>query len=94
MSYLGTFYGYTQKKLHNILRWVFIGKFSEQAKVPRFRVVFRLANFLLSNKCVSIQVILFSLNHVLRASLTFFGMESKISTQTLLILLILTLYDC
>ena len=44
-----------------------------------------MANFFdLTN--VSVQVILFPLNDVLRTSLTFFGMESKKSTRTMLIL--------
>ena len=49
--------------------------------------------FYLTN--VSVQVILFPLNLVLRASLIFFGMESKKSdkNETKMILLILTLYD-
>ena len=54
-------------------------------------MVFHLANsFDLTN--VSVQVILFPLNLVLRASLTFFGMANKRSVRTMLILLILTLY--
>ena len=58
------------------LKWVFIGKFSWQAKVPWFRVVFHLANFSdLTN--VSVQVILFPLNLVLRASLTFLAWKVK-----------------
>ena len=40
---------------------------------------------------VSVQVILFPLNLVLRASLTNFGMESKKSSRMMFILLILTL---
>ena len=58
------------------LKWVFIDKFSWQAKVPWFRVVFHLANFSdLTN--VSVQVILFPLNLVLRASLTFLAWKVK-----------------
>ena len=54
-------------------------------------MAFHLANFFdLAN--VSVQVILFPLNLVLRASLTFFGMKSKRSARTMFILLILTLY--
>ena len=72
------------------LRWVFIGKFSWQTKVSRFKVVFHLSNFFdLTN--VSVQVILFPLNLVLRGSLTFFGMESKRRARTMLILLIFAL---
>ena len=85
----GAGYGYTQKRLH-VFYWVFIGTFSSQTKVPPFKAVFHLANsFDLTN--ISVQAILFPLNLVLRASLTFFGMESKRSTL-MLILLILTLY--
>ena len=54
---------------------------------------FHLANFFdLTN--VSVQVILFPLNLVLRASLIFFGMESKKSdeNETKMILSILTLH--
>ena len=59
--------------------------------IPRFKVVFHLANsFDLTN--VSVQVILFPLNLVLRASQTFFGMENKRNVRTMLILLIFTLY--
>ena len=72
------------------LRWVFIGKFSWQTKVSRFKVVFHLSNFFdLTN--VSVQVILFPLNLVLRGSLTFFGKESKRRARTMLILLIFAL---
>ena len=54
-------------------------------------MVFHLANsFDLTN--VSVQVILFPLSLVLRASVTFFGMANKRSVRTMLILLILTLY--
>ena len=54
-------------------------------------MVFHLPNsFDLTN--VSVQVILFPLNLVLRASLTFFGMENKRSAGTMSILLILSLY--
>ena len=54
-------------------------------------MVFHLANFIdLTN--VSVQLILFPLNLVLRASLPFSGTESIRSTRTMLILLILTLY--
>ena len=65
-------YSYTQERLHAFfIRWVFIGKFSKQAKVLRFKVVFHLVSFFdLTN--VSVQVILFPLNLVLMASLTFF----------------------
>ena len=67
-----------------------MGKSSQQAKVPQFKVAFDLANFFhLTN--VSVQVILFPIN-VLRISLTFFDMESKKSTWTMLILLFLTFY--
>ena len=54
-------------------------------------MAFDLANFFdLTN--VSVQVILLPLNLVLRASLTFFVMESKRSASMILILLILTLH--
>ena len=55
----------------------------------QFKVVFHLAIFF-DQTNVSVQVILFPLNIVLRASLTFFDMESKRSAQTMLILLIFT----
>ena len=62
-----------------------------QAKIPRFKEVFHLTNFFdLAN--VSVQVILFPLNLILRASFNFFDKENKRSTRTMLILLILTLY--
>ena len=84
-------FGYTQKRLQSFfLRWFFVGKFSEQAKVPPFKVVFHLANFFdLTN--VSVQAILFPLTLVLRASLIFFDMESKRRACTMLILLLLNL---
>ena len=54
-------------------------------------MVFHLATFFnLTN--VSVQVILFPFSLVLRASSTFFGIESKRSARTMFILLILTLY--
>ena len=61
---LPTYYhhGYKQKRLHVFLRWVFIGKFSQQTKVPWFKVVFHLANSFDLN--VSAQVFLFPLNLV------------------------------
>ena len=67
---------YTQKRLDICLRWVFIGKFSQQTKAPRFRVVFHLANFFyLTNG--SVQVILFPLNLTLRVSLRFLAWKVK-----------------
>ena len=55
----------------------------------------RLVNWLITvthKKDVSVQVILFPPNDVLRISLTFFGIESKKSTWTMLILSILTFH--
>ena len=47
-----------------------------QAKIPRFKEVFHLTNFFdLAN--VSVQVILFPLNVILRASLTFLTRKIK-----------------
>ena len=71
----------------------FIGKFSWQAKVSRFKVVFNLAIFFFDLIKVSVQEILFPLNLVLRLPLTFFSMKNKRSSQAMLILLILTLRD-
>ena len=80
----------TKKIASFFLRLVFVGKFSEQAKVPRFKVVFHLANFFdLTN--ASVQAILFPLTLVLRASLTFFDMESERRACTMLIMLLLNL---
>ena len=53
---------------------------------------FSLANFFDPTN-VSVQVILFLLNLVLKVSLTFFGMESKRCTPAMLILLIFTFYN-
>ena len=67
----------TRKKHYTLfLKWIFIGKFSMQAKIPRFKEVFHLTNFFdLAN--VSVQVILFPLNLILRASLTFLTRKIK-----------------
>ena len=46
-------YGYTQKILQVFFKVGYIGKSSEQAKVPSFKMVFHSANFFGSNKCFS-----------------------------------------
>ena len=82
-------------RLHkkNIARFFqvgFIAKFSQQAKVPQFKVVFHLANFFdVTN--VSVQLILFH-STLSSGLLFFFGMDKRRSTRSMLILFILTLY--